>query len=242
MDPSSAVAAFSEVISSHISRPSAGFRGQDRPSFNLRGANALPTELLLVISDLVFQLVTNPNIPSRPELVTWEGEDLLSPCLLPYSLASVCVRWMGILWTISHYWTRVIIAVDFIATSLRAIRSVLDWSGEYLLDLTVTRHPHTFEEVDTNEHSRIEGVLDLIRPHVRRAHSLAFNVRHSTSIPWIWEEQGCAQHLRVLKLASNGPSPAIIATTITDDDGITELGSNEQEDSDEEGEDTGGYT
>ncbi|KAH0834042.1 hypothetical protein J3R83DRAFT_11299 [Lanmaoa asiatica] len=101
------------------------------------------------------------------------------------------------------YWTRQVITVDSHATSPISIQILLQWVGNLPLQLLVTRHPGISGENDRDEHARIRVVFDLLRIHIHHTWSLTFNVRHSSSLPALWREQGNAQYLSVLTLMSS---------------------------------------
>lgn len=132
----------------------------------------------------------------------WLEDDPLSPSLFPYSLASVCVRWLRILSCVAVYWTRQVITVDSHATSLITIQNLLQWVGHHPLQLILTRHPGVSEETDRDEHARVRAVLDLLQPRIHQIWSLTLDVRYSSLLSTLRREEGDVQYLGALTLMS----------------------------------------
>lgn len=151
-----------------------------------------------MILQFVFESCVDANTENP---VVWLDEDPLSPSLFPYSLACVCLRWFQILRTIPVYWTRQVITVDAIATSLNASRTTLEWAGNRPLKVIVTRH-HGTSEAHPSERESVAHAMKLLRPHISYIWSLSFDVEHTSSIPALWRESGWARHLKVLTLMS----------------------------------------
>ncbi|KAH0829206.1 hypothetical protein J3R83DRAFT_2766 [Lanmaoa asiatica] len=194
----SAVAALSNLISPVNSKCTSSKHGPVttlvarttvNPKSSSIGPGALPTEILMLIFQFAFEACVDwhkTDIFYTKHTTVWLEDDPLSPSLFPYSLASVCVRWLHILSSIPVYWTRQVITVDF-------PRDITD------------RHPDSpaMGETDRDEHARVRVVLDLLRIHIHHTWSLTFNVRYSSSLPALWREQGNAQYLSVLTLMSS---------------------------------------
>ncbi|KAF8551972.1 hypothetical protein OG21DRAFT_1374703, partial [Imleria badia] len=144
----------------------------------------LPTETLMSIFQLVFETcVDSDKTAIHPEhTIVWLEDDPLSPSLFPYSLASVCVRWLHILSSVPVYWTSQVITVDSHATSLITFPSLLQWAGNLPMQLIVTSHPGISGEINRDERARVRAVLDLLQPHIHQIWSLNFNVAHSYSV------------------------------------------------------------
>ena len=221
--PPSAISTFSNLISSLNSRhasmePSSRtaltIRTTSKPELYFVGPNSLPTEILMSIFQFVFEACIDWNKAGTlcPRHTTaWLEDDPLSPSLFPYSLASVCVRWLHVLSSVAVYWTRQVITVDSHATSPIAFQSVLRWVGNLSLQLIVTRHPSNYGETHRDEHARIRAVLEIFRPHIHHTWSLTFNVKYSSSLPALWREQGDAQYLSVLTLMSSHSETGTVA-------------------------------
>lgn len=206
--PPSATAAFSTLMISsshrlqHTSMPTPSIARKVSPEPSTTGPHALPTEIMHMIFHFVFEscLCLKDGVEGgNPAL--WLDEDPLSPCLFPYAPACVCLRWFRILRAVPIYWTRQVITLDAIATSLIAARTTLAWAGNLPLKVAVTRHRGT-SETHVSERASVRRAMELLRPHICRIWSLSFDVEHTASIPALWRESGRAQHLKALTLMS----------------------------------------
>ena len=162
------------------------------------GPHSLPTEIVQMIFQFVFESCTGSSLSSKSPAL-WLDEDPLSSFLFPYSLACVCLRWFRILKTYPIYWTRQVITVDIIATSLNAARTMLEWAGNLPLKVIVTRH-HGTSETLASERTNVGHAMQLLRPYISRIWSLSFDLEHRSSIPALWRESGRARQLKVLTL------------------------------------------
>lgn len=152
----------------------------------------LPTELLEIIFKFVYMKSRVPTdeecyrhlpgySPDGPYETMWDThQNLLSPSLFPYALASVCTTWRDVLSTIPVFWTRVVILIDTNPTVLPAIQSYFKWTHNLPLDVAVMRRSGAF---DPDENARVLAVIDLLGPHVHRCRSLQFDVIYSSSLP-----------------------------------------------------------
>ncbi|KAH7924913.1 hypothetical protein BV22DRAFT_474168 [Leucogyrophana mollusca] len=196
----SAIAFFSDTMSMFAAAPKSRVAVTNYTA--RKSANHLPTELLLIIFRMMFEDTINMDMYiERGWLVERCGDDdILSPSLFPYAVASVCPRWRDIMSSVPVFWTRVVITVDPDSTSPLAIQSCFDWAGDLPLRVFVTRNRNTSAFPDTGEVERVARVMELLRPHICHTEKLTFDVLHHSSLPLIWEEHCSARYLWVLKL------------------------------------------
>lgn len=214
--PPSAIAAFSNLISSthhkleHNLQPEFSITRKVSPESWPTGPHSLPTEIVQMIFQFVFEscVVVSEDNANDDNPASWLDEDPLSPSLFPYSLACVCLRWFRILRTVPVFWTRMVITLDAIATSLNAARTTLQWAHNFPLKIIVTRH-HGTSETHDSERAGVGRTMDFLRPHISHIWSLSFDVEHSSSIPALWRESGRARRLKVLTLMSRSDAGRI---------------------------------
>ena len=181
----SAVVVFSNTFATSHDRRRSTSRDVTRTTSAHIGS--LPNELLLIIFKFVCMesrvcLMAPPN--DFPYETTWAtDQNVLSPSLFPYAVASVCSRWRDILSTVPVFWTRIVILIDTNPTLSSAIQSYLTWTHDIPLDVIVMRMPGTFDEDDPDERVRVAAVMKLLGPHVHRCRSLQFDVTYSSSLP-----------------------------------------------------------
>ncbi|KAH0829217.1 hypothetical protein J3R83DRAFT_2780 [Lanmaoa asiatica] len=75
--------------------------------------------------------------------------------------------------------------------------TMLEWVGDRPLQAIVTKHHGTPEEPDLDDYTHVQTVLCLLQPHICHTRSLAFDTKHSSSLPALWRERGFARNLRL---------------------------------------------
>ncbi|KAF5378443.1 hypothetical protein D9615_007049 [Tricholomella constricta] len=185
-------------------------------------APALPFEILLIIFKLVYaenriNLSTQRDFEYTLDDVknldwytnNWDPRaDIRAPSLFPYALSSVNCQWRDVLSTLPKYWTRVVIVYDSADFSLSFVRAHLEWSGNFSINITVTRrHSTSFIGKPALEQARLKEVMDVIRTHVFRCQTLTFDVAYPSSLPSLSADfLHYAPHLVKLSLEASVPT------------------------------------
>ncbi|KAL0950203.1 hypothetical protein HGRIS_010195 [Hohenbuehelia grisea] len=160
-------------------------------SNNLATIADLPTELLLVIFNLVYR--DHRCLPfwiedfdefdiHEPAGSSWANTDVRAPILFPYCLASVCRRWVRVLSRIPQYWTRLVVHVDE-DYAPADLASQAAWSQDLPFELTLQRRIVSPREVDHNEGRRVLTSMAGLMPHIHRCTMLHISVTRSSSLP-----------------------------------------------------------
>jgi F-box-like len=177
--------------------------------------DCLPTELLLRIFKIVYVNTRSPRIfyllclciwecscDSRPYETKWsEWDDLLSPRLFPYALATVCTRWRDVMLLVPEFWTRIVILIDSKQFSLSRLREELESSQNLLINVNITMH-ESFTGKEDEENSRVRDVTALLHPHLHRCQAIHYNVLYPTSLPPMSLDHYALPKLRQLRLDS----------------------------------------
>ncbi|KIJ95496.1 hypothetical protein K443DRAFT_325383 [Laccaria amethystina LaAM-08-1] len=163
---------------------------------------SLPAELLLIILKTVYVdtrqrvMVFDPHTlckgPCNCKLDLNEGtltewnnhDDLTSPSVFPYALASVCKQWYDLMLLVSEFWTRLVIFVDSQPTPIADLRAQLSASRDWSFEAHIINRQDGIGE-DCMERSRVQAVVEALSPHFHRCERLTFDVMHNSSIPSI---------------------------------------------------------
>ncbi|CAA7266336.1 unnamed protein product [Cyclocybe aegerita] len=122
--------------------------------------------------------------------------------------SGVCRQWRDVVQCLPEYWSRVVIFVDR-DVKPADIKERISSAKDRPLGVLVTRSNYGGAHYDNNdnmaeskqEKTRAKKVIKLLRPLVPRCRSFVFDVKYSSSLPFISQDfRGTASHLRVLKL------------------------------------------
>ncbi|KAG5634231.1 hypothetical protein H0H81_002790, partial [Sphagnurus paluster] len=160
------------------------------PCRTLATINDLPFELLLIIFNFSFwslfvdqQYDPLDYINPESETIWPTWSDVQSLDLFPYAFAYVCRKWDNVMRTTPLFWTRIVIFIDE-KLSVRQAKAHLELSGNFALDLTVTRrNREALRDNPAEEYTIAKGVLETISPHIPRCRKIAFNLAHTSSLP-----------------------------------------------------------
>lgn len=200
-----------------------------RPRWNIKLStpiSRLPVELLLTIFRIVYVDSFSPsydnlfthlvlcesvgNCLSGPYETKWrERDDIISPILFPYALASVCTTWRDVMFLVPEFWTRIIILIDSELFSLSDIRLQLESSRNLSIDVTITKRSAIFEGREVDENRLVGNVTALLHPHLQRCETIHYDVLHSSSLPTMsLDLSDSMPELRQLRLESTQCSNA----------------------------------
>ncbi|EDR07828.1 uncharacterized protein LACBIDRAFT_327562 [Laccaria bicolor S238N-H82] len=160
---------------------------------------SLPVELLLIILKTVYidtVMIFDPHTLcegpcdckldwNEGTLTEWnDHDDLTSPSVFPYALASVCKQWYDLMLLVPEFLTRLVIFVDSQPTSTTDLRAQLSASRDRVFEAHITNRQDGIGE-DLMERARVQAVVEVLSPHFHRCDRLTFNVMHNSSIPSI---------------------------------------------------------
>ncbi|KAF9464048.1 hypothetical protein BDZ94DRAFT_533745 [Collybia nuda] len=174
-------------------------------------AEDLPNELLTIIFKLVHQLEVfhkesiNLRLTEDPYDKYWFScENLTSAARFPNSLAHVCSAWRTIMSSVPSFWTDIVVIVNTsspVPFSLPDIQSVLEWTRDLPLNISVTRRIDSPPLDSFNERKILVPLINIFSPQIHRCQSFAFYATHSSALPLIGRDiNGSAPLLRELKL------------------------------------------
>lgn len=107
----------------------------------------------------------NDNDPLETIWCPWD--DLRSPSLFPYALASVSNAWYALMLSVPQFWTRIVFLVDSNDFSLSSLHSHLAVSQDLLIDVTITRRDSDAFQGAQMEKLRLREIIDIVSPHIR---------------------------------------------------------------------------
>ncbi|OSX57164.1 hypothetical protein POSPLADRAFT_1157250 [Postia placenta MAD-698-R-SB12] len=191
----------------------------------------VPNEVLVLIFHEIFDSTGTRSIRKG-----WQ---------FPESVASVCSQWRAVMFSVSIFWTVMLITVDDNPTPQSVIRRYLALSKERPLDITICRHEMWFDShdlirarifedpeyrarlADPVEKWRMAAVMDLLTPHQDRWERLYIYVMHSTSLPQPYLDLSGAfpslKYLFIHCVLDEGPDERFAPTTGIMDVPILEL-------------------
>jgi hypothetical protein len=123
-----------------------------------------------------------------------------------HTVSSVSRLWRDVARNLPEYWSRLVIFIDENFTPLSEVQKQIELSGHVPLDIFVIHRDFDTDDDDDDdeaerEASRVEAVMKLLAPLIPRSRCFVFNVKYSSSLPYISQDfRGHAPDLRVLKL------------------------------------------
>ena len=115
--------------------------------------------------------------------------------LFPHAPASACRHWRDIITTTAHFWTRVVILVDYPASLKRQLSLFLKKSRHLPIVVAIVRRSYDLG-YDANKRWRVAAVMDVLGRNLHRFQDIYFHVNQSSSLPLMTGFfQGPARHL-----------------------------------------------